>query len=213
MKISSGEYYGWSEIPASRNTPDLNPSAWVNYVRQFKELTMEEAHRLLESQQVEGSKTSLKEMEFMDMALLDLSGRLQKKSAVELLNLPNRQAVPGLFCILYKDVEDVKKEAEKSIEQNLAHHMKFKMYGDKDLDLKLLKTIREVLGEDAIVMSDVNSGYKDWQSLEDLSDILNTFKDNGLNAVEDPADLSNAQWVELQKMVGNLSLIPDKPMR
>jgi len=213
MKISAGNYYGWSEIPASRNTPDLNPVKWVNYVKQFKGLSIEDAQKLLESQQMPESGTSLKEMELMDVGLLDVIGRLQGKPVVDLLNLPNRKAVPGLYCILYKDVDEVKKEAENSIEQNLAHHLKFKMYGDKELDLKLLKTIRTVLGDDAVVISDVNGGYKNWNSLEELANILNTFKSQGLNAIEDPAELTNEQWVTLQKMVGKLSLIPDKPMR
>ena len=213
MKISAGEHYGWSEIPASRNNPNLKPTTWVNYVKQFKGLTVVEARNLLESQQVTGSKTSLKEMEFMDVGLLDLSGRLQNKSVVEMLGLTGREPVPGLFCILDKDENKVREEAEKSIAQNLGHHLKFKMYGDEAVDLKLLKIIRGVIGEDAVLISDVNSGYKSWNSLEELANILNIFKANGLNAIEDPANMTNQQWIELQSMVGELSLIPDKPMR
>lgn len=213
MKISAGEHYGWSEIPASRNTPNLNPTTWIKYVKQFKGLTVVEAQNLLESQQVTGSKTSLKEMEFMDVGLLDLSGRLQNKSVVEMLGLLGRQPVPGLYCILDKDAKKVRAEAEKSIAQNLGHHLKFKMYGEEAVDLKLLKIIREVLGEDAVVISDVNGGYDSWKSLEELANILNVFKSNGLNAIEDPANMTNQQWIKLQSMVGALSLIPDKPMR
>jgi L-alanine-DL-glutamate epimerase-like enolase superfamily enzyme len=176
MKLTAGDFYGWSEIPASRNEPDLHPVSWVNYVKQFKGLTVSAALKLLESQQVPDSDTSLKEMEFMDVALLDIAGRLQEKPAVELLDLPYRDAVPGLYCILYKDEEEVRKEAEKSLEQNLGHHLKFKMYGEPELDLKLLKTIRGVLGQEAVVISDVNGGYKNWNSLEELAAIINVFK-------------------------------------
>ena len=191
MKISAGEHYGWSEIPASRNNPNLNPTTWVNYVKQFKGLTVVEAQNLLESQQVEGSKTSLKEMEFMDLGLLDLSGRLQNKSVLQMLSLSGRKPVPGLYCILDKEEKKVREEAEKSIAQNLGHHLKFKMYGDEAVDLKLLKIIRNILGENAVVISDVNSGYKKWNSLQELADILNVFKSNGLNAIEDPANMTN----------------------
>lgn len=213
MKLTAGDFYGWSEIPASRNEPDLQPISWVNYVKQFKGLTVSAAKELLQSQQGPNSTTSLKEMEFMDVALLDVAGRLQEKPVVELLDLPYRDAVPGLYCILYKDEEEVRKEAEKSLEQNQGHHLKFKMYGEQELDLKLLKTIRGVLGDESVVISDVNSGYKNWNSLEELADIINVFKENGLNAIEDPAEMSNEQWATLQAMVGELSLIPDKPMR
>jgi L-alanine-DL-glutamate epimerase-like enolase superfamily enzyme len=87
------------------------------------------------------------------------------------------------------------------------------MYGDEVVDMKLLKIIREVLGDEAVVISDVNKGYKKWQSLDELKAILDRFKANGLNAIEDPAHLTTKQWIELQKMVGNLTLIPDAPMR
>ena len=100
MKVSAGDYYGWSEIPASRNTPNLNPITWVSYVKQFKGLSIENAQKLLISQQISESDTSLKEMEFMDVALLDIIGKIQEKPAIELLNLPHRAEVPGLYCIL-----------------------------------------------------------------------------------------------------------------
>ncbi|WP_298763501.1 mandelate racemase/muconate lactonizing enzyme family protein [uncultured Polaribacter sp.] len=213
IKISSGNFYGWTETPASKNNPDFKPTAWVNYLKQFKGLTIGEAQKILASEQVLGSKRSLKMLESLDMALLDLSGRLQNKSAVELLGLRGTKSVPGLYCILDKDEKKVREEAEKSIEQNLAHHLKFKMYGDEKVDMKLLKTIRGVLGDEAVVISDVNKGYKKWKSLDQLKGILNRLSANGLNAIEDPANLKTKQWIQLQEMVGDLTLIPDAPMR
>jgi L-alanine-DL-glutamate epimerase-like enolase superfamily enzyme len=213
IKISSGEFYGWTETPASKNNPDFKPTAWVDYLKQFKGLTIGEAQKLLASEQVLGSKRSLKMLESLDMGLLDLSGRLQNKSAIELLGLNGTKPVPGLYCILDKDEKKVREEAAKSIEQNLGHHMKFKMYGDEAVDMKLLQTIRDVLGLEAVVISDVNKGYKKWQSLDELKGVLDRFKDNGLNAMEDPANLKPKEWVQLQKMVGELTLIPDAPMR
>lgn len=213
IKISAGDFYGWTEIPASKNNPDFKPTAWVKYLEEFKGLTLGEAQKLLASEQVLGSKRSLKMLESLDMALLDVSGRLQNKSAVELLGLTGTNPVPGLYCILDKDEKKVTEEAEKSIEQNLAHHLKFKMYGDEKVDMKLLKTIREVLGDEAVVISDVNKGYKKWKSLDELKEILDRFSANGLNAIEDPAHLKTKQWIQLQEMVGDLTLIPDAPMR
>jgi L-alanine-DL-glutamate epimerase-like enolase superfamily enzyme len=213
IKISAGDFYGWTETPASKNNPDFKPTAWVKYLEQFKGLALGEAQKLLKSEQVLGSKRSLKMLESLDMALLDVSGRLQNKSAVELLGLTGTKPVPGLYCILDKDEKKVREEAEKSIEQNLGHHMKFKMYGDEKVDMKLLNTIRDVLGNQAIVISDVNKGYKKWKSLNELKAILDRFKANGLNAIEDPAHLKTKQWIQLQEMVGDLTLIPDAPMR
>ncbi|TNJ44995.1 mandelate racemase/muconate lactonizing enzyme family protein [Tamlana fucoidanivorans] len=212
IKISSGDFYGWTETPASKNNPDFTPTDWVKYLKQFKGLTLREAQKLLASEQVLGSKRSLKMLESLDMGLLDLSGRLQNKSATELLGLSGRSPVPGLYCILDKDEKKVREEAEKSIEQHLGHHMKFKMYGNQEVDLKLLNSVRDVLGEEATVISDVNKGYKN-KTLKQLGAILNTFRNNGLNAIEDPAHLNVNQWIELQKLSGNLDLIPDAPLR
>ena len=106
MKISAGDYYGWSEIPASRNTPDVDLSPWMNYVKQFKGLSVLEAQKLLQSQQVKGSEKSFKFLELMDMGLLDLAGRLENKPAIELLGLNHREPVPGLYCILHKDEDN-----------------------------------------------------------------------------------------------------------
>ncbi len=213
IKISAGDFYGWTETPASKNNPDFKPTSWVKYLQQFKGLTLGEAQKRLASEQVLGSKRSLKMLESLDMGLLDLSGRLQNKSAIELLGLTGTKPVPGLYCILDKDEKKVRAEVEKSIEQNLGHHMKFKMYGDEKVDMMLLKIIRAILGDKAVVISDVNKGYKKWKSLGELKSILNRFKDNGLNAIEDPAHLKTSQWIELQEMVGDLTLIPDAPMR
>ncbi len=213
IKISSGDFYGWTETPASKNNPNFKPTAWIKYLEKFKDLTLGEAQKLLSSEQLLGSKRPLKMLESLDMGFLDLSGRLQNKSALELLGLQGRNSVPGLYCILDKDEKKVREEAERSIEQNLGHHLKFKMYGNEVIDMKLLKTIREVLGDEAVVISDVNKGYKKWKSLEELKGILDRFRDNGLNAIEDPAHLKTNQWIQLQEMVGDLTLIPDTPMR
>lgn len=213
IKISAGDFYGWTETPASKNNPDFKPTAWVKYLKQFKGLTLREAQKILVSEQVLGSKRSLKMLESLDMGLLDLSGRLQNKPAVDLLGLTAQNSVPGLYCILDKDEKKVREEAEKSIEQNLGHHLKFKMYGDELVDMKLLNTIKGVLGDEAVIISDVNKGYKKWQSLDELKSILVRFKDHGLNAIEDPAHLNTKQWIQLQEMVGALTLIPDAPLR
>ncbi len=213
MKISSGNYYGWSEIPASTNNPDFQPTQLVEYLKTFKNLTIDKAQKLLSTQQVLGTTSSTKWMEFVEMGLLDLSGKMQKKSVIELLDLKQRAAVPGLYCILEKDVEKARIEAQNSMSQNLAHHVKFKMYGEQELDLNILKAVRETIGKSAFVTADVNEGYKTWKSLDELATIMVDFRNNGLNAIEDPAVMTTNQWVELQAKVGELSLIADIPMR
>jgi L-alanine-DL-glutamate epimerase-like enolase superfamily enzyme len=102
---------------------------------------------------------------------------------------------------------------KNSVSQQLGHHLKSKMYGDKALDMELLSTVRQVLGDDSLVISDANRGYKDWKSLEELASTLSDFEQQGLSAIEDPASLTVQQWIGLQNKLDRLSLIPDHPMR
>lgn len=213
MKISAEGHFGWSEIPAAVNTPEFDPTDWVKYLRSFLGVTIDKAQEILTSQQIQGSGISCKNLEFIEMGLLDLSGRLQMKPAIELLGLKKTDPVPGLFCILDKDADKVKRAAEDSIDQNLSQYVKLKMYGERSLDLSLLRTVRDTIGKKAIVISDANAGYKQWKSLTELAAILTEFNDNGLNAIEDPAELTVTEWIQLQAMVGDLSLIPDYPLR
>ena len=55
MKISSGQYYGWSEIPASINNPNFQPGKWVEYLRNYKGLTLDKALQFLYSHQSQGT--------------------------------------------------------------------------------------------------------------------------------------------------------------
>ena len=213
MKISAGDYYGWSEIPASKNNPDFDPTSWQVYLSIFKGLSIAEAFKALHSKQRAGSKYSTKQLEFVEMGLLDLAGRILQKPAVEILNLKARQAIPGLYCILDNNLARIKRKARRSIEQDLASHMKIKMFNDIDLNIKILNLVRDILGSDAMVMSDPNRGLKSWRDLNELAQLLKNFHKNGLDAIEDPAELNIDQWIRLQTMVGELALIPDFPLR
>ncbi|MFK7980199.1 MAG: enolase C-terminal domain-like protein [Saprospiraceae bacterium] len=212
MKISSGDFYGWSEVPASINNPDFDPSNWVNYLKQYIGLDIYSAQKLIWSQQKVGTSSTTKELELIEIGLLDLIGRIENRPSVEILGLQGRKAVPGLYCILQKDIAAEKKRTRECVELNL-NHLKFKMFGEKELDLQILKTIRKEIGEEAVVISDANKGYKKWNSLEELALILNEFQANGLNAIEDPAKLETNQWIQLQNLTQDLALIPDYPLR
>ena len=212
MKISSGHYYGWSETPAAINTPNFDPKNWIEFISPLKGLTVDAALKRITSYQIPGTKIPSKQLEFIEMGLLDLAGRLQNKPAIELLNLNQRDPVPGLYCILENDLEKAKTAALAGINDNF-DHIKFKMYGDEKLDTSLLELIRQLVGKKAMVMSDVNMGYKNLKSVNEIASLLIGFRKKGLNAIEDPAELSIEQWIQLQKKIGNLSLIPDVPLR
>ncbi|MCG8310775.1 MAG: hypothetical protein MI975_25525 [Cytophagales bacterium] len=213
MKISSGPYYGWTEVGATKNNPELDLKEWSQFLIPFKNLTINEAISRLNSLQATGSDLSWSNMEFLEIGLLDLSGRILNKPAIDILKLKERMPVPGLFCILDKDMETIRSKAKTSIDLNLSSFMKVKMFGDKEFDLKVLKTVKRIIGKEATIISDVNFGYKNLDSPNDMVPILKEFHENGLYAIEDPTEMTTQQWKEMQHKVGDLILIPDVPMR
>jgi len=213
MKISAGEHYGWSEIPASTNNPKFEISSWSGYLNRFKGMTVTDAYATMAIEQHEGGSMTHKQLEFLEMGLLDLLGKIQNKPSIELLDLSGRGAVPGLFCILDKDLKKVEENAKVSMNENLGSFMKIKMYGEKEVDTEIYQTVRNILGKEAMIMSDPNCGYKKWETIDELAIVLNHFAYVGLNAMEDPAKMTDEQWIELQRKAPGISLIPDEPLR
>jgi L-alanine-DL-glutamate epimerase-like enolase superfamily enzyme len=236
IKISSGKHCGWGENVMSVNNEDISLHEWGHYFREIKGLSVSEAIQYIGKLEEWGSRRC----EMVDMALIDLAGRITGQSAIKLLNLEcharehitntvKRRTVgdavgdavvkgyvPGVYVILHDDPEQVKKLAKKAIEEKLTTHIKLKLFGKIDLDIKLIRAIREVLGQEPYIIGDVNCGYRKELSdagIHEIASQLIELNDNGLNACEDPAKLTNDQWIELQNAVGNLELIPDYPMR
>jgi L-alanine-DL-glutamate epimerase-like enolase superfamily enzyme len=213
LNISIGELSGWSERRASHNNPNLNISVWGSFLEELKGQTVSEAFEYIKNKRDGEGKWHWSMIEFVEMALLDLAGRLLKKPAIELLGLKSKGFVPGLFCILEEDPEKAKEQARLSLKHNLKTHIKVKIFGDENLDVRLVSSVRGIMGPSAYIVADANRGYKSWNNLDDLANKLLNLYDQGLNACEDPAQLTNKQWVTLQNKVGDLTLIPDYPMR
>jgi L-alanine-DL-glutamate epimerase-like enolase superfamily enzyme len=209
FKITSGEHTGWAEQIAARNTPDVDLSIWGAALCELEGQSVSGALEFLHSRR-EVWPTDL--LEGADMALLDLMGRCLGVPSVELLNLPGREAVPGLFCILEETPEAAREQAELSLQHNLKTHCKIKIFGRNDLDCELVRTVREVFGPDAFLSADANGGYE-FEGVDALAADLRRLHEAGLNACEDPAYMPNEAWVELQSKIGELGLIPDYPAK
>ncbi|MFK7982394.1 MAG: hypothetical protein AB8G86_20600, partial [Saprospiraceae bacterium] len=67
MKITSGDFYGWSEVPASINNPDFAPSNWVNYLKQYIGLDIYSAQKLIWYKQKVGTSSTTKELELIEI--------------------------------------------------------------------------------------------------------------------------------------------------
>ncbi len=214
IKFRAGAHHGWSEMVASTNNPDLDIAEWGTFLEPFKGMTVKEAFEFITDEQVDAnSKLSVGQMEVIEMCLLDLAGKIAQVPAVELLDMTEHRSVPGLYTILQKDLDVISSQIQAAIRLNLNSHVKFKMFGDTKLDKRIAILAREALGDESMILADANRGYKNWSSVEQLAEVMKELHHSGLDAMEDPATLSVEQWIELQKLVIPLKLVPDYPLR
>jgi L-alanine-DL-glutamate epimerase-like enolase superfamily enzyme len=151
-----------------------------------------------------------------ELALIDLRGKLTGRSAAELLVLDGRKPVPGVFVILSKDPDNVREKTAAAIASNRDKYIKVKLFGDTETDRAVVSAVRSLASrERCFLIGDVNCGYSDALdfSLEKLGIQLIMLQTAGLDACEDPAEMSFSDWVGLQKFVDPLPLISDYTMR
>jgi len=215
VKFQAGNHSGWAEIIASKNNPELDIGEWGSFLKPFKGMKINEAYDLIKSQQNNQGKNTLDvgQLELIEMALLDLLGRIENTPSVHLLDMKAENPVPGLFTILQKDMEVIESQIQDAIDLNLDSHVKFKMFGDLQLDLQIAKLARKKLGADAMILADANRGYKDFSGVRALAKDMHELHQAGLDAMEDPAEITVEEWIQLQDMVNPLKLIPDHPLR
>lgn len=213
--MASGQS-GWDELglPTAKPGETIEQRlAHLEWYRELKGKTPYEAINYLVEQR---NKKNRSDLEHAEMALLDLAGRLLNKPATELLGLTGTSPVPGLYCILSDNPQTVREEAARALEQNLRTHLKVKLYGKPDVDKAVVRAAREVFGATAYVAGDVNMGYRHGESNAPVDDVVAamiSLRNLGLNACEDPAEMSNDQWAYVQDRIGAMSLIPDVPLR
>jgi L-alanine-DL-glutamate epimerase-like enolase superfamily enzyme len=212
LKVSADGHPGWAEAICGKNEPQLDIAQWGQCFKELQGLSISRAiEHLVQMRDV----WPVKELESAEMAVLDLAGRVTQTPTIALLGLEGREAVPGLFCVLEDDPQQAAEQARLSLQQNLKTHIKVKIFGDNALDVRLVSAVREVMGSQAYVTADVNGGYAHTAggSTEPLAKQLLNLRRAGLDACEDPAWLSNEEWVSLQSQVEDLALIADYPTR
>lgn len=212
VSVRSGAHRGWGEIRLA-NAGIPNEKVVADTLKAFspwKGRSLNESRHLVIARR---GKTQDRILEALDMALVDLSARLEGKSALEYLGLPDNHFVPGLSCILQKDSEKACELARKLAKT----HLKIKLFGDNVHDYNLIKAVRASIPENCFLVGDVNMGYgRDKAGVPFSNDIvraLSNLQDAGLDACEDPANLSWDDLAQLQSRLPELAIIPDEPMR
>jgi hypothetical protein len=212
LRLGIGSHSGWSEGLCAVNAPRVDIEKWGECFKDLVQMSVSGALQLVQQRR---DLWTFAQLEMAEIALIDLAGRLIDVPAIQLLELPGRSPVPGLFCILEADPSEVSLRSKLAQERNFATHVKLKAFGNAPLDMSLISAARAVLGPHAFLMADANRGYFriPGSSLLLLIQYLDALATSGLDACEDPADLTNAEWVRLQSALTNLSLIPDYPVR
>lgn len=213
LKIGSGGKTGWGECILSTNKPDMNLFDAASCFELLRGKTVSESFSLVRS--VFGAwKYAFTEM--AELALIDLRGKLMGRSAIELLVLNGRKPVPGVYVIYSKNPDEVREKTAAAISTHRERYIKIKLFGDTETDRAIVTAVRSLaLRERCLLIGDVNCGYSDALdfSLEKLGIQLIMLQTAGLDACEDPAEMSFTDWVELQKFVHPLPLISDYTMR
>lgn len=213
--VSSGENTGFAECILSVNCPQASLEPWRTAVACLLGLDVGQA--VLENRCHQGEWPE-QLVEMMEMALVDLCGKLQGVPANHLLGLQDGKPVCGVHVILSDQMDEVAESTQWARQAGKAAYIKVKLFGDTRLDCDVIRTVRRYCPpEETFLIGDVNCGYRPDEggsaSLEWIARQLEQLREAGLDACEDPAFLEISEWVELQQRVAPLALIPDYPMR
>lgn len=214
LSIKAGGHSGYGENIISVNQPDVSLDNWKKYLNELIGMQVGDAITYLR-ERLDVWQDRMTEM--TEMALIDLWGKLEKKSALELLELPGREEVCGVYVILSNDLNVVEEKVKYAVSCGKTRFIKVKLFGDETLDCQVVEMVRNYLPrKETYLIGDVNCGYRPEGTRRDLREIVQSMKrlyQAGLDACEDPAYLEKKEWKELQEQVHPLSLIPDYPMR
>ncbi|MBT9776129.1 hypothetical protein GPL15_06370 [Clostridium sp. MCC353] len=214
IAVKAGNETGCGENIISVNRPDVSLETWSRWLQELVGKPVGEAITYLRDHR-DAWEDRMTEM--TEMSLIDLWGKLTKENALDLLELPGREPVYGVYVILSDDLDFVDEKVRYAISCGKARYIKVKLFGREELDCQVIKTVRKHLSRrETYLIGDVNCGYRPEGTKKELDEIITSMErlyEAGLDACEDPAFLTRDEWVKLQSSVHPLSLIPDYPMR
>lgn len=212
--VSAGGWTGFAECILSVNEPEASLTPWKTLLEGLAGLDVGEALKHLRAQQDTWPEQLI---EMTEMALIDLCGKISGCPANALLGLDHSAPVCGVHVILSDSIEEVEESARWAKSQGKHQFIKVKLFGKTKLDCQIIRTVRSICpAEETYLIGDVNCGYRpegEEAALELIGEQMKQLYQAGLNACEDPAFLTQREWVALQQMAAPLELIPDYPMR
>lgn len=216
--VTSDMGVGFAECIASVNCPSENLEEFASPCKELLGTSLGEALQILRKNQNSWTEQLI---EMMEMALIDLAGKTERVPANHLLGLDRLWPIYGVHVILSDKPSEVQESASWAKKNGKTAFVKVKLFGDGETDLAIIRAVREQCSSDStFLIGDVNCGYHphgsaipEDQALPDIAGHLKKLHEAGLDACEDPADLSVNGWIKLKKQTGSLKLIPDEPLR
>ena len=128
----------------SVNQPDVSLEDWKVWLQELVGLSVGEAIDYLRAhlQPWRDRKT-----EMTEMALVGLWGKVARKNALELLELPGRDPVYGVYVILSDDMQVIENKVKYAISCGKTKFIKVKLFGDEALDCQVIGMVRKYLPE------------------------------------------------------------------
>jgi len=125
---------------------------------------MEEIHAKMDAATIEGANPSAKAA--LDMACMDLMGKITNQPVHQLLGGTFRSRVPQVPEIVFDSVEDMVNRSQEAVAQGI-QSLKIKVGGHPTEDEKIVRAVREAVGEDVELTLDANQGWRDyWTALK-----------------------------------------------
>lgn len=213
LKLCSGDKCGWSEFIAPVGQNDVDVITYTKCFGLLRGRTVSEAFAMVRAM-LDIWPNALTEA--AELALIDLQGKLTKKSAAQLLVLNGRMPVRGVSFLWERRPSELAKQAQALMEHGRVSCIKMTLSGDVDLDRELVRTVRQYAPQEKVFLIGApHERYASrlYSSCEQIGMQLLMLYAAGLDACEDPARLTYSEWVRLQEYTENFQLIPEAPMR
>ncbi len=140
----------------------------------------------------------------IDLALFDLTGKLQNRSAAERWGRDDRQTVTLSWTLNPRTLADAEADIPKAFERGF-RHFNIKVAPDPEFDLKLCRLARQ-LAPEAVIWCDANGGY----DLATAREVAPKLADLGMLALEQPVPANRLGWFRELKQQAALPIILDE---
>lgn len=205
LSLHAGGFTGWGECYFPRSHCESMITELASCLCPLKGLNVSEGLASLRSHI---GKLPYSVTEATELALIDLHGRITAKSALSILVLNSRRPIPDISPLRLYNPDTAYEEACKAPAG--AKIARLRMSGDPETDRALISSLRGISERGKLfIIADCAGCYSDALdfSIEKLGIRLIMFGTAGLDACEDPADLTPSDFFHLREFIAPMPII------